>query len=205
MRINLIPALAAPIFFAACSADPIIGSDTNLAQAQVNADEFMMETQARLDEMSETAFASLPAGESASYYGIVHGERGSFGGGPDIAHYADVSVSVNFETTDVNGSIFNVTTDMPGFEKPTGSVTISGYFEDDEGDVYFYADGSGSLTGTEMTADYELLSFDGYFYGENGEIIQGSSTVDFNWTSGAHNGTTSWSDGEFYLIAPLQP
>ena len=205
MRTNLIPALAAPFFLAACSSFPIVGSGTNLVQAEANAQTFIAETDTKMEGMDITPFDNLPTNGTANYRGVTYGIYGGSGDGPDVVHYADLSASVNFQTTDVTGTIYNVTTDMPGFEKPTGTVAITGNIEDDGGETYFYADGSGSLTGTTMTADYEVLSLDGYLYGPNGEVIQGYSTVDINWTSGDHDGTTSWSDGEFYLIAPSQP
>jgi hypothetical protein len=194
---RLLGSTALLALLAACGGNglqPLIGADATLIEAETAFGE--LETRATDIQVAEgdTLFVNLPTGD-ATYQGIISGGDGA-GGVGNVTHYADLSLSTDFDTNDVTGSITNVVTDVVDFENPTGTINVTGSITDGGPNAAINFNGSGALVGTGVEADYVLLSANGGFAGTDGAAIGGNQATDINWTSGLVGGEIS--DGDWY-------
>ncbi len=143
------------------------------------------------------------------YSGIIHASNeyvGSpactscqFGGaGPLTEYLADLYLVADFDGQTLSGNLSEFFTPIAGFKNPNGTITLVGNFsksvpKSTSADITF--SGSGTLTGSSMTANYEIFDVYGGFGGVNGQIMVGGFSSDFDWISGIYAGTTSESDG----------
>ena len=141
---------------------------------------------------------------SLEYTALIEGEyvgtsictTCSFGGdGPLTQYLADLYLVADFEGQKLTGNLSNFFTPLAGFKNPNGTISLVGTFtkNGDSGDIVFA--GSGTLTGSGMTANYEIYNVYGGFGGTNGQIMVGGFLSDFDWLSGTYAGSTSESDG----------
>ncbi|NNE80952.1 MAG: hypothetical protein HKN18_11845 [Silicimonas sp.] len=141
-----------------------------------------------------TQQTELPTG-NATYEGLVHGDTGG-GSGPDLEYYADLTLEVDFDTDGITGTVDNVRTDLGGFITPSGSAPVTGSVSMAPGDAELSFAATGTLTGVDRTATYDLNA-DGDFIGDTAQAARGTHTTDFIWTAGPDTGDTSWSDGDW--------
>lgn len=173
---------------------PLIGAGATLPEAETAFSE--LETRVSDIQFSEgdTFYVDLPTGD-ATYRGIISGGTGA-GGSGTVTHYADLSLSTDFDTDDVTGSITNVVTNVVDFENPTGTINVTGTISDGAPIAAINFSGSGSLVGTGVEADYVLLDASGDFAGIDGSAMGGFQATDINWTSGLVG--SEISDGDWY-------
>ncbi|WP_413717761.1 hypothetical protein [Silicimonas sp. MF1-12-2] len=170
----------------------LIGPGATLAEAETAFTE--LETRVLDVKLTEgnTQYTNLPT-ETVGYRGIISGGPGADGTG-DFTHYADLSLSTDFN--DVTGSVTNFTTDVVGFENPTGTIDITGTVSDGAPVAVINFSGSGALIGTGVEADYTMSTTSGNFLGSDGSALEGSQESDFDWTFGRVG--TDISDGDWY-------
>ncbi len=200
-----IPLLAATVLVSACTgATRTLGPGKTLGEfeAEYTAlsvavdDIFTAEGTTQFDDLPDTAGA-----DTASYTGIIHGDMGG-GSGPDLEYYADMTMNADFDNNTVSGSLENFVTDLSGFTAPTGTATITGSISEDlSGDAHIDLSASGELVqlSSATAADFNTTNTFGHFGGTDASVATGEHESNFLWTSGPNSGTTSWSDGEWYL------
>ena len=143
------------------------------------------------------------------YTGIVHASTAYVenpacntckfsGDGPLTQYLADLYLVADFGGQTLSGNLSKFFTPIAGFKNPNGTITLVGNFSKSEpkstsADITF--SGLGTLTGSGMSANYEIFDVYGGFGGVNGQIMVGGFSSDFDWISGAYAGTTSESDG----------
>jgi hypothetical protein len=120
------------------------------------------------------------------------------GNGPLTEYLAELYLLADFDGQTLSGNLSKFFTPIAGFKNPNGTITLVGNFtksvpESTSADIIF--SGSGTLTGSSMTANYEIFDVYGGFGGLNGQIMVGGFYSDFDWISGIYAGTTSESDG----------
>jgi hypothetical protein len=194
---RLLGSTALLALLAACGGNglqPLIGADATLIEAETAFGE--LETRATDIQVAEgdTLFVNLPTGD-ATYQGIISGgdDAGGIGG---VTHYADLSLSTDFDTNDLTGSITNVVTNVVDFENPTGTINVTGTISDGGPNAEINFNGSGALVGTGVEADYVLLNANGSFAGTDGAAVGGFQATNIEWTSGLVGGEIS--DGDWY-------
>ncbi len=142
----------------------------------------------------ETQTAELPGGD-VTYTGQVYGFNGG-GSGPDLEYTADLTLEVDFDNSDLTGTVENFETDLGGFASPVGSVAVVGSVTDTGGLATLSYGGTGNLVGVDRTATYATLGT-GNFIGDNAEAARGTQLTDFNWLTGPDAGDTSQADGRW--------
>lgn len=120
----------------------------------------------------------------------------SFGDSEPLVEYlADLYLVADFSDQTLSGNLSNFFTPLAGFKNPNGTISLVGTFtkNGNSGDIDF--SGSGTLTGSGMTASYEIYNVYGGFGGTNGQIMVGGFLSEFDWLTGTYAGSTSESDG----------
>lgn len=145
------------------------------------------------------------------YSGIIHASTDyvrssacstcAFGGaGPLTEYLADLYLVADFGSSTLSGSLSNFFTPLAGFKNPNGTITLVGNFtkNGNSGDISFSSTGDTgdrTLTGSGMTATYQIFDVYGGFGGTNGQILVGGFNSDFDWLTGTYAGSTSEADG----------
>ncbi|MDD9923148.1 MAG: hypothetical protein OXQ92_12865 [Boseongicola sp.] len=193
---HVLAGLLGSVALAGCTAGGgLLG--TNVGFDNAEAAQLAQENDIILLQVNEgdTLSAEIPLAGNATYSGFVHGYNGG-GTGPDLEHFGELDMTVDFNTETISGTISNVYTDLPGFLAPSGTAIVTGTIDNtlDGGDISI--DALGTLVGTGATADYDF-SGNGDFIGDTAQAAIGSHTTDLIWIGGPDTGTTSFSDGDW--------
>lgn len=174
---------------------PLIGPDATMAEAYDAAYALGERIGQTLVNEGFTQYADLPDG-AASYRGLIEGLP-SGGDGPALAYFADLQLSVNYDSGAISGTADNFVTDLAGFEHPSASVAVTGSVYPVVTDAEFDLSASGELVGDTHSADYYADSTYGWFIGYNADKMFGEQVTDFEWTAGPNTGKISYSNGDF--------
>ena len=197
----VVAALAATFLLSGCAnglfGGFLLGGNVTIAQAEA-AENALID---RVDDIfvaeGLTTDVELPITGTANHTGIIHGFNGG-GSGPDMVYFADLSVDVDFDTDTATGEITNFVTDLPGFENPTGTAPVAGTIGVNGGFAIIDFTAAGTLTGTNATADYDVMTTSGDFIGDSAQAARGLHESDFIWLTGPNVGTTI-SDGDWNI------
>lgn len=137
--------------------------------------------------------------ETGQYSGIPNCTTCSFGGsGPLTEYLAELQLVIeNFGslTPTLSGNLSSFFTPLAGFKNPNGTITLVGSVSKTGTSADIDFSGTGTLTGSGMTASFEIFDVYGGFGGADGEIMVGGFLSNFDWLTGTYAGSTSEADG----------
>lgn len=150
----------------------------------------------------ETLYADLPdtaGADTATYTGTIHGTpTGGVDSPPDVEYYADMTMSADFDTNALTGTVTNMKTELSGFTSPEGSASFSGSIQNTTNAAI-----TGTFSGTFQQganiAEVQTNAFSGSFIGYDPTAASGTHETDFQWQAGGDYSGTSWSDGDWFL------
>jgi len=174
-----------------------------------NTERTFEEAQAEYQELREsfslplTRSDGFPQSGVGVYKGLHMGEFFDRNTTADIKleYFADVEFTLDFETQTFTGELTNFTTNIAGFDKPEGALTVSGLVRNpdemggDEFGLRFRVD-AGDLTQGDRVASFDAFTVNkGRFLGETGQAVNIHITSLFTWTAGPDEGTVSETIG----------
>ena len=172
----------------------LLGADRSFAEAEAIFDALDGRVGDVAAAEGKTPYIERPAG-AVSYVGVSSGYT-HFGDGPAVDYFADLSLTVDFASTDVTGTMTHFVTDLAGFEHPDGAIDITGGIYADAGNTGIAIDAYGELS-TAAHSAYIEFSADGEIYGTAAGAMSGNQSTEIGWLTGTYAGQSTYSDGQW--------
>ncbi|SMD31783.1 hypothetical protein SAMN04488029_0120 [Reichenbachiella faecimaris] len=160
----------------------------------------------RLD-VALTRIDELPTSGVAIYTGMHSGEFFARDNTSEskIDYFANVELTVDFDSQTLTAQITNFTTNLENFENPEGEILVgTGVFRFDTGgdEIGFSMPVRvGNLTQGNKIAVFDASAENkGRFFGNGGQSMWLRVSSTFNWIQGSDAGTTSATVGHMYAV-----